>query len=209
MVAQTGTSRWQAMATLSSSLDQQQPPTSCSVGPVNSNRRGSAINFTDARYQQQQQQQDAARSLVLASGDKSANQESRTAVASGNVHESLRSKAGFVATSSTALYYTSGGTSANSGNSNKELADARRKQMDDKQAGPKQTSIEQEMSMLERNRLAAGRQPARGVGAKDETDIVFSRLMRLEAFRKLHPSVIRNLCSHALVERIEKGVIGE
>lgn len=45
--------------------------------------------------------------------------------------------------------------------------------------------------------------------AKDDVDIVFNRLMNLEAFRKLHPSVIRNLCSYAFVERIDKGVIGE
>ena len=44
---------------------------------------------------------------------------------------------------------------------------------------------------------------------KDDIDVVFNRLMALEAFRKLHPSVIRNLCSYAFVERIDKGVIGE
>lgn len=60
---------------------------------------------------------------------------------------------------------------------------------------------------------APGQQQARpAAGApfiKDEIDVVFNRLMALEAFRKLHPSVIRNLCSYAFVERIDKGVIGE
>lgn len=44
---------------------------------------------------------------------------------------------------------------------------------------------------------------------KDDIDIVFNRLMALEAFRKLPPTVIRNLCSYAFVERIDKGVIGK
>lgn len=42
----------------------------------------------------------------------------------------------------------------------------------------------------------------------DDVDLVFNRLMSLDAFRKLHPSVIRNLCSYASIERIDKGVIG-
>lgn len=44
---------------------------------------------------------------------------------------------------------------------------------------------------------------------KDEADLVFNRLMALEAFRTLHPSVIRNLCSYAFVEHIDKGVVGK
>lgn len=44
---------------------------------------------------------------------------------------------------------------------------------------------------------------------RDDMDIVFNRLMALEAFRKLHPSIIRNLCSYAFIERIDKGVVGE
>lgn len=43
----------------------------------------------------------------------------------------------------------------------------------------------------------------------ERCDLVFNRLMALEAFRKLHPSLIRSLCSYAFVERIDKGVIGK
>lgn len=50
---------------------------------------------------------------------------------------------------------------------------------------------------------------ARSGSLSDDVDLVFNRLMSLEAFRKLHPSVIRNLCSYASIERIDKGVIGE
>lgn len=45
--------------------------------------------------------------------------------------------------------------------------------------------------------------------SKEEIDLVFNRLMELDAFRKLHPTVIRNLCSYASIERIDKGVIGK
>lgn len=50
---------------------------------------------------------------------------------------------------------------------------------------------------------------SRSPSLKDDIDIVFNRLMSLEAFRKLHPSVIRNLCSYASLERIDKDVIGK
>lgn len=44
----------------------------------------------------------------------------------------------------------------------------------------------------------------------DETqELVLGRLMSIEVFRKLHPTVIRNLCSHAFLERIDKNVLGE
>lgn len=55
--------------------------------------------------------------------------------------------------------------------------------------------------------LSAG--PARQSFVRDEADVVFNRLMALEGFRKLHPSLIRNLCSNASIERIDKGVLGE
>jgi len=58
-------------------------------------------------------------------------------------------------------------------------------------------------------RAAHSASPTKSPYFKDDVDIVFNRLMALEAFRKLHPTVIRNLCSYASIERIDKGVIGE
>lgn len=63
-------------------------------------------------------------------------------------------------------------------------------------------------STARRTYLQQQQQPAQ-CSAKEDIDIVFNRLMALEAFRKLHPSVIRNLCSYAFIERIDKGVIGK
>lgn len=59
------------------------------------------------------------------------------------------------------------------------------------------------------NQLIPRAQTCRSPSLKDDIDIVFNRLMSLEAFRKMHPSLIRNLCSYASVERIDKGVIGK
>lgn len=206
------------MAALSSSLDQQQPPVCCGgVSSGNSDRRASAINFTDARnqpqQQQQQQYQEAPMSLVFStSGDKSAQQERQNMVASGSAQESVRSKGSYVGTSSTSSLFHSNNESTSISNNEQEQAETRHKQMGGERQTPFKVHSGQEIGKLDAGRLGTSQRPVGGVrtgGAKDEADIVFGRLMRLEAFRKLHPGVIRNLCSYAFVERIEKGVIGE
>lgn len=198
MATQPGASRWQAMSSLSSSLDQQQPPASC-CSSASSNRRASAINLQlDAKQQHHLNHLQAGNISLALSGNKDKNDS--MPVTSASVQDSTRSLNYMNATNlqqQQQLY-------------NQEQSD----KMTDERALATTTTPARQVNGLQmtankkQEQLELSHSISSG-GVRDEADIVFNRLMRLEAFKKLHPSVIRNLCSYAFVERIEKGVIGE
>jgi len=68
-----------------------------------------------------------------------------------------------------------------------------------------QQQIQQQQQQMQQLQLRTRQQGP----LADRCELVFNRLMALEAFRKLQPSLIRSLCAYAFVERIDKGVMGE
>lgn len=68
---------------------------------------------------------------------------------------------------------------------------------------------QQQQSFASSSNAREQQQQHSGAHIRDDIYIVFNKLMALEAFRKLHPTIIRNLCSYAFIERIDKGVIGK
>lgn len=198
------------MPVSSSSLDQQQQHQSGQQQVVG--RRSSASNFDQLtgqlirQYNQQQIENAAAQknpqSTLLMS------EPSKCSSSQVNSRSSTVSQLGHEQNDYVNYYYQqetqtalSASNNNNSSNTEKQVAQSR----------PARNG--------KHNQIANSQQRLAGVGGtqittmapyvKDDIDVMFSRLMALEAFRKLHPSVIRNLCSYAFIERVDKGVIGE